>query len=68
MASLVIDRLRKELTDAMQRNRWSVTVSIGAVTCEGKTCTLDEVISKADNLMYDVKKSGKNMVKHEVME
>ncbi|MFQ3674994.1 MAG: GGDEF domain-containing protein [Endomicrobiia bacterium] len=65
-AKVVIERTQKGLLFAMQKNGWPVTFSIGVVTFERTPSTADEMVKIADNLMYDVKKSGKNMVKYDV--
>lgn len=52
--------LRKAITD----NGWPVTFSIGAVTFEGPLDSLREMVKKVDDLMYRVKKTGKNNIVH----
>lgn len=49
-------RLREEVAAA----GWPVTFSIGAVTFETAGNSADEMIERADQLMYRVKQSGKN--------
>lgn len=61
----VLRRLRDQLLDAMQKNRWPVTFSMGVVTFIDSYITVDEMIRRADNLMYSAKSSGKNMIKYE---
>jgi diguanylate cyclase (GGDEF)-like protein len=65
-AKSVIERAQKGLLFAMQKNGWPVTFSIGVVTFYQPPSTADEMVKIADNLMYEVKKSGKNMVKFDV--
>ncbi|MEW6182333.1 MAG: diguanylate cyclase [Bacillota bacterium] len=67
LAGQVIGRLRDELLEVMNRNGWPVTFSIGIVTFEGGVGSIDEMVQKADNLMYTVKQEGKNMIRHEVI-
>jgi diguanylate cyclase (GGDEF)-like protein len=62
----VIDRLRKLLSDAMEKNGWPVTFSIGEATFTNPPASSDEMLKKADDLMYFVKNNGKNGLKHEV--
>ena len=61
----VIEKIQKMLLKVMKENGWPVTVSIGAVTCLNAPTAAYEVIKSADNLMYSVKSSGKNNLKHE---
>ncbi|MGZ6206845.1 MAG: GGDEF domain-containing protein [Syntrophales bacterium] len=61
----VIVKIQKMLLEVMEENGWPVTVSIGAVTYLNAPTAADEVIKSADNLMYAVKSSGKNSLKHE---
>jgi diguanylate cyclase (GGDEF)-like protein len=62
----VIARIHKNLVDAAQKRGWPVTFSIGIATFIVPPATVDEMIRQADGLMYSVKNSGKNMVRHEV--
>lgn len=66
-AKLVLERLRNNLLERMRINRWSVTFSIGAITYIALPEEVEDLIIKADLLMYSVKNSGKNMVKYEVV-
>jgi len=54
--------IRAEVTMAqeMKANRWPLTFSVGVATCRKDFCTADELIRTADDLMYRVKRSGKN--------
>lgn len=63
-AADAMGKLQGYLLDAMQQENWPVTFSIGLVTCEEPPGDIQEVISFADGLMYSVKKSGKNRIKH----
>lgn len=65
---VVIRRIQKNLLDIMQKNGWPVTFSIGMVTFISPLSTVDEMIKMADDLMYSVKSSGKNELKHEVFD
>jgi diguanylate cyclase (GGDEF)-like protein len=61
-AHTVMDKIQKLLQEEMQRSGWPVTFSIGAVTFNKPPMTVDELIKKADDLMYYVKASGKNQI------
>jgi len=43
-----------------------VTFSIGVLTCLEAQITPDELIKRADSLMYSVKKNGKNAIAYAV--
>ena len=66
-AKVVISRLTSSIKDAGKKSGWPVTVSIGMVTCEDDACSIDELIKRADALMYKVKGSGKNSIRSEVL-
>ncbi len=57
-----IDKLRAALLGEMDRHGWPVTFSIGVLTCRTPPDGADQLISLADNLMYEVKHSSKNGV------
>ncbi len=61
-AQVAISKIQIELLDEMRRNNWPVTFSIGVLTCIEMPQTTDELIKKADNLMYSVKNGGKNSI------
>lgn len=63
-ADAVIYKVHDNLLQAMEKKNWPVTFSIGAVTFLQAPDSADEMIGKADELMYSVKNTGKNRVKH----
>jgi len=63
-AQVVISRIREGLRAEMEDHHWEVTFSIGVLTCEGGKCTSEDLIQQADNLMYSVKRDGKNNVRY----
>lgn len=63
-AATFLGKLHTLLNQAMQTQGWGVTFSIGAVTYPKPPATVEEIIRKADTLMYDVKRSGKNRLLH----
>ncbi len=63
-AQTVLDRVQKRLVDAMHENEWLATFSIGAVTFINPPNSVDEMIQRADHLIYLVKNTGKNQLKH----
>lgn len=63
----ILERLRTGLVSTMQKKKWPVTFSIGAAIFEIPPRNTDEMIKKADELMYSVKHTSKNMLKCEVI-
>jgi len=60
-ARAAVDKLCTILSQAMIRENWPTTVSIGVVTSEpgGASVTVDSLLESADRLMYEVKSGGK---------
>lgn len=59
-----IKKLQDELLSVMQKKYWPVTFSIGVVTYNEVMESSRDMIKKVDDLMYDVKKTGKNNIRH----
>ena len=61
-ARATVDKLRAIVNQAMIREAWPVTLSVGVVTWEhgGAGVTVDGMLERADRLMYEVKSCGKN--------
>lgn len=53
-------KLRFAFLDEMGRNGRPVTFSIGVLTYRGGSLTAEELVKRADRLMYSVKRNGKN--------
>jgi diguanylate cyclase (GGDEF)-like protein len=64
-AELFLRKIQDRLLEAMNEHEWSVTFSIGAVTFQTVPDSVDELLRQADTMMYAVKRSGKNKVRHE---
>ena len=62
-----VERVQEILLRKAGTERWPVTISIGAVTYHRLDVTADDIIRKADNLMYQVKREGKNGVLYAVI-
>jgi diguanylate cyclase (GGDEF)-like protein len=58
----IIDRVRIDLDQAMQRRQWPVTFSIGLVSFSPPLGSVSEMIRAADQAMYSAKSRGKNRV------
>lgn len=63
----VIDKLVKALDTMTSQSGWQVTASIGVVTCTEICETYDELLGKADKLMYTAKGKGKNSAEFETI-
>ena len=66
-AEALIARLRAALAAAMTANGWRVSFSIGASTFLAPPRSVDEMLGRADLLMYDAKRGGKNAARLEVV-
>lgn len=64
-ARAALSKVQLSLLEIVKKNNWPVTFSIGAVTFY-ESCVLDELIKEVDNLMYSVKKSGKNRIEYKI--
>ena len=62
------EKLRREVLAAMEKGKWPVTVSLGVATFERMPKDVDQLLNRADRLMYDVKQAGKNQIRHELIE
>lgn len=61
-AKVFLPKIQNLLLEAMQRNAWPVTFSIGSVTFRRPPASVETMLDEADKLMYEVKKTGKNML------
>jgi len=58
-----IDKIFTSLKSLVNTHGWNVTVSIGLVFFEKYPEVVSEMVKSADDLMYEVKYSGKNSIK-----
>jgi diguanylate cyclase (GGDEF)-like protein len=65
-AGEAIARFREVVISEMKIRNWPVTLSIGAITFTVLPSTIGLMVKQADNLMYHIKHSGKNNLKHEI--
>jgi diguanylate cyclase (GGDEF)-like protein len=62
----VFDRIQSGLRVALDKPQWqAISFSIGVVIC-GPDCAIsaEQLVEKADQLMYEVKNTGKNAIKY----
>jgi len=50
-----------------EQNNWPISFSMGVITCTSGSCEFSEIMSHADELMYQVKKAGKNDVRFGIL-
>lgn len=63
-ARIIFSKIQNSFVEAAQQKSWSITFSVGMLTCKVAPPTTDELIRKADELMYLAKSDGKNTVKY----
>lgn len=61
-AQAVFNKLRINLSQAMHDHGWPVGFSIGVISFDLPPANFDEAVRLADELMYRVKKGGKNNI------
>jgi diguanylate cyclase (GGDEF)-like protein len=66
-ARSIVERVHRQLSSMMNKNGWSVTASIGVVTYQCPPPPVDQMINRADHLMYSSKKGPKGKVRYEVV-
>jgi diguanylate cyclase (GGDEF)-like protein/PAS domain S-box-containing protein len=59
---VVVEKVQKQLTEAMHQRRWPVTFSIGLISFQIPPDSIEEMVRDADRVMYSVKLKGKNSV------
>ena len=67
-AGVLLSRLRTTLLAAMARRGWKVGFSIGAATYLDPPSSIDEMMARADALMYAAKREDKGSIRHAVFE
>jgi diguanylate cyclase (GGDEF)-like protein len=65
-SGVALEKLKELLDHRIYEKKWPVTFSIGLVTYERPPDSIEEMIREADTLMYMVKGSSKNAIRHEV--
>ena len=67
-ARLVLDKIRKALTEAMKAYQWNVTFGMGVLTFRNPPATPDYMINIAETTMRSVKMSGKDRTSYLVLD
>jgi diguanylate cyclase (GGDEF)-like protein len=63
-AHTVIEKLNALVQERMVKGKLPATFSIGVVTFLRPPSSVDDLMKKADSVMYSAKREGKNMIKH----
>ncbi len=63
MAEALLSRLQATLVEAMARDGWNVRFSTGAAVFEMPAASVDEMMARADELMYAAKRATKGSVR-----
>lgn len=66
-AEQVLPRIRQELLSCVAKQQYPVGFSIGVITFECPSTTVDDMVSVADSVMYQAKESGKNQIVYQVL-
>lgn len=61
---MICTKIRETFVEEMAKRRWTITFSVGVLTCKVAPHTSKELIRMADELMYDAKDAGKNTIKY----
>ena len=64
-AQAILERIRGRFAEEMNRKKWPVTVSVGAVTFLHPVRDVDAMVRQIDERMYRAKKAGRNCIVHE---
>jgi diguanylate cyclase (GGDEF)-like protein len=59
----LLERVRMSVKEEMGRREWKVTLSIGAMVFSVLPSTIGPMLKSVDDLMYEVKNSGKDSLK-----
>ena len=62
-ARLLLTRLQEAVRESFRLRNWDITLSCGAVTFTKPPNTLRELLTCADAVMFEVKRSGKNSLR-----
>jgi diguanylate cyclase (GGDEF)-like protein len=63
-ARIIFAKIQNSFVEAAQQKNWSITFSVGVLVCKVAPPTTDELIRKADELMYLAKSEGKSTIRY----
>jgi diguanylate cyclase (GGDEF)-like protein/PAS domain S-box-containing protein len=67
-AGKVVERVLDDLHKEMRAGQWPITFSVGVVTFRRPPVSVDAAIQQADDLMFQVKRSGRDSCRYAVVE
>ena len=67
-ANIVLNRIQEQLLKMANIEKMPISFSIGAITYYVSPDSVDRAIEEVDYLMYDIKNSGKNGLKHKIQD
>ena len=67
-AQMLLSKIGDTLVHDMNKAKWSITLSIGVLTCTTPPHSIDEFVKMADNLMYSAKFGGKDAISYSTFE
>jgi diguanylate cyclase (GGDEF)-like protein len=62
LAREIVGKIQKILLNLAHRNKWPTTFSFGVATFVDAPVSVDDMVKKADQLMYTAKNDGKNRI------
>ena len=65
-AQAALSKIQHDISEGTRQGDWSITLSVGVLTCVNLPHTADKIIRMADDLMYSVKRDSKNAIKYAV--
>lgn len=65
-AKVTFAKIQSEVLNEMRKNKWPVTFSIGVLSYQMGQISADELVKRADKLMYAVKNNSKNAIAYGV--
>jgi diguanylate cyclase (GGDEF)-like protein len=63
-ARIAMAKIQSRIKAEMEAKSLAVTVSIGSLTCSGAEVEVEDLVKRADNLMYAAKEKGKNRAEY----
>lgn len=65
-ARIVVSHMREKLVAVMRKHHYPVTFSMGVMAFEAVPSGVQEVLRRADDLMYKAKREGKNTIRYNI--